>query len=401
VIGSVDVRGGGTTNHVFAFSRVWSRLGHECHLLCLDPPESDSVGESPITTIALGGREGFARRLVPFARYGYTPALGKWLRANAACYDVIILNGLWNYTSYGTWLALRKSKVPYYVCPHGMLDPWLKHAAPIHHMRRLIFWKLFERKVIRDSRGVLFSAKEEERLANQSFLRGAYDNSYVLAYGVEDVEGDSRAQSSEFLAKFPRLRGRRYILFLGRIHPKKGLDLLIKAFARLAAEFPDCDLVIAGPDDVGLTPQLKHLGAKSGIDRRIHWTGMLRGNPKWGAFRLADYFVLPSHQENFGISIVEAMSASVPVLVTRKVNIWREVEMCGGGLATADTPDGVAHGLHLLLNLTPAERRVMAEKARAGYMAHFNLTNNAVEFLDLITRLNATGRDRIHDTKDP
>jgi len=173
VIGSVDPRGGGTTDHVFSSCRVWSRHGHECHILCLDPPDAPCVAGSPVITFALGSQGrwyNFARRMIPLLRYGYTTNLAKWLKKNARNYDAVILNGLWNYTSYGTWIAINKLDVPYYVCPHGMLDPWLKQASPTSHFFRTIFWNLFEWRVLRDARGVFFACEEERQLANQSFL---------------------------------------------------------------------------------------------------------------------------------------------------------------------------------------------------------------------------------------
>jgi glycosyltransferase involved in cell wall biosynthesis len=394
IIGSVDVRGGGTTNHVFSSSRVWTRLGHECHVLCLDAPNADCVAESPLTTIALGQQGKFQGRmgqLAPFLRYGYTPMLGRWLNANALAYDAVILNGLWNYTSYGTWLALRNSSVPYYVCPHGMLDPWLKKTSPAKHLLRTAFWNFFEQKVIRDARGIFFACEEERQLANRSYLRDRYPG-YVLGYGTEDVKGVASEQKSAFLAQFPQLEGRKYVLFLGRIHPKKGLDLLVKSFARLADKYPDFDLVIAGPDDVGLKPQLKGLVAGTSAEKRVHWTGMLSGDAKWGAFRLADYFALSSHQENFGISVVEAMALSVPVLISKQVNIWREVEICGAGIATTDELDGVTHGLQSLLDLSRSQRQAMAERARDAFLARFNLDKTGAELLNLIKKLNAIPR---------
>jgi glycosyltransferase involved in cell wall biosynthesis len=390
VIGSIDERGGGTTSHVLSVSRLWAKLGHECHLLCLDPPDSSTVANAPPKTIALGARRNrfaFWQRFL-FSRYGYTPALGNWLKVNAKNYDAIILNGLWNYTSFGTWRALRKTNVPYYVCPHGMLDPWLRQASPLRHALRLVFWGLIERKVVRDSKGIFFSAEEERQFANEAFLRGRYGDGYVLGYGAEDITGESDRQKAAFLAVLPQLRARKYLLFLGRIHPKKGLDLLVNAFGRLAAEFPEVDLVIAGPDDVELTPRLQRLITDPEVERRIHWVGMLSGDRKWGAFRLAEYFVLPSHQENFGIAVVEAMAASVPVLVSKKVNIWREVEASGGGLATTDTIEGTIQALRLLLKLTPPQRDAMGARARVGYMEQFNLEKNAGELIDLIARIN-------------
>jgi glycosyltransferase involved in cell wall biosynthesis len=394
VIGSVDPRNGGTTDHVFSSSRVWSRIGHECHILCLDPADAACVAESPMITFALGCRGivfRLFRRAFPSLRYGYTPRLVSWLRENADSYDAIVLNGLWNYTSYGSWRVLRKSTVLYYVCPHGMLDPWLKTARPMSYFIRAIFWQVFERKVVRDAQGIFFSSEEERQLASGSFLRRDKRPFYVVGYGAEDVAGDQDTQKSSFLSSFPQLRGRKLILFLSRIHPKKGLDLLIKAFADLADEYPAFDLVIVGPDNVGLTPKLAKIAVELGIERRIHWTGMLTGDEKWGAFRSAAFFTLPSHQENFGIAVVEAMAVGVPVLITKKVNIWREVEACGAGCAVADEVDSLIEGLRHMCDLPQSELNTMKINARNCFLQRFNIENNALELLELMIRLGEKG----------
>jgi glycosyltransferase involved in cell wall biosynthesis len=387
VIGSVDPQGGGTTNHVFSSAEVWSRHGHECHVLCLDPPNAECVVQSPWTIFAIGPRPANSvRRLLPFLRYGYTRSLAKWLNKNAKNYDAIILNGLWNYTSYGSWLVLRKLGVPYFVCPHGMLDPWLAKANPTSHFLKKVFWRFFEQNVIRDARGIFYACEEERQLA-QAFVSGCNCHEFIVGYGAQDISGDENAQKAAFLAKFPELAERKLILFLSRIHPKKGLDLLIRAFARHARERPEFDLLIAGPDQVGLTPQLKKLAAKFGLEKRIHWVGMLSGNEKWGAFRSASFFVLPSHQENFGIAVVEAMALRIPVLITKKVNIWQEVQRSNSGRVIMDDVDDISHGLNYFCTLAPDQIRLLGQNARSCFEEHFNLEKNAIEVVDLMMEL--------------
>lgn len=391
VIGSVDRRGGGTTDHVFSCSQLWVQAGHDCHILCLDAPTDPCVLSAPVPTIALG-RKGFFRRIQRFLlplRYGYEPNFGRWLRRHGAEYDAIILNGLWNYTSFGTWLAIKGLNVPYYVCPHGMLDPWLKSASPTRHLLRLVFWQLAEKRVLREARAVIFACEEEKRLACGAFLQDT-GNSYVIPYGTKDVSGDPVSQKRAFFSRFDKLQSRKLILFLGRIHPKKGIDLLIEAFASRAKEFPEHDLLIAGPDDVGLVPRLSETSRALGIGHRVHWAGMLEGDEKWGAFRAAEFFVLPSHQENFGIAVAEAMALSIPVLITDKVNIWREVRSSGGAYVVTDTPNGIAQGLQVMCSLVPLERERMGERARSYFAKHFDLEKNAAELLQLIGWLNVT-----------
>jgi glycosyltransferase involved in cell wall biosynthesis len=328
---------------------------------------------------------------LPLLRYGYTPRLVRWLQANVHCYDAVILNGLWNYTSYGSWQALRAQRVPYYIFPHGMLDPWLKEEHPVNHFVRNVFWRLFEWKVVRDCREIFFACEEERRLAHQHFLNDSRRGK-VGGFGTRELAGDKAAQESAFLLRFPQLRNRKIILFLSRIHPKKGLDLLIRAFARHEKRFDEFDLVVAGPDNVGLRPRLERLCARLKIQHRVHWTGMLMGDDKWGALRSASFFVLPSHQENFGIAVVEAMAIGVPVLISKKVNIWREVESCGCGHAVADDINAVAEGLEYMCALPQLELAAMAQNARDCFQKRFDLEKNALDLLELMRPQVSTGQ---------
>lgn len=385
VIGSVDIRNGGTTSHVLSISRIWESLGHTCHVLCLDPPDAACVAASPIKTIAIGPSKSLAdlSRKLPFLRYGFTPALLRWLRRNAETYDVIILNGFWNYTSLGCWRALRKSKVPYFICPHGMLDPWLKRRDRLRHLLRSAFWFLVESRVARDARGVIFACEEERRLARNEFLNQNV-STFVIRYGAEDLAAHAANSPAQALAI---ARDRRLILFLGRVHEKKGLDLLISAFAEIQHRFPEFDLCIVGPDHNGLAPKLKQLALDLNVAKRIHWADMLVGQEKQGAYLSAEFFVLPSHQENFGISITEAMSFSLPALITDKVNIWREVVEADAGICIPDTHAGVRDGLIRMCALAPETRARMANNARRCFAEQFDLDKNARQFLALLGAL--------------
>lgn len=386
IIGSVDESGGGTTDHVVSTAQIWAKEGWDCHVLCLDSPDAACVARSPLKTIALGpkGRAyRFFRRLIPLLRYGYTPRLKRWLDQNAADYDAIILNGLWNYTSVGSWRALRNSRTPYFLCPHGMLDPWLRSFNPVRHWFRVIFWKLIEKRVAQYATSIIFACEEERRLA-QYFLAGLHHRSVVVPYGSREPAGDRERQREAFFQSFPYLKGKRFILFLSRIHPKKGVDLLVEAFGRVCGHVPEFELVIAGPDQTGLVPELTRMARDLGVDKKIHWVGMLRGDVKWGAFLSASFFALPSHQENFGIAIVEAMALGLPVLISNKVNIWQEVNRNIAGRIVDDNVDDVTRGLEWFCNLPEEERNRIGRNARDCFANNFDLQRNAIEFLNVI-----------------
>src|SRR5262249_30325796 len=152
------------------------------------------------------------------------------------------------------------------------LDPWFNTAQPVKFIFKSAFWKLFERRVLRDARAVLFTTDEEQNLASQSFKPYAA-HGLIAGYGAEDAAGDPARQRAEFFAKAPGAKGRKLIVFLGRLHEKKGIDLLIRAFARHADELPAFDLLIAGPDQVGLQSRLMGLARDLNIAQRIHWPG--------------------------------------------------------------------------------------------------------------------------------
>ncbi|MCU1314659.1 MAG: hypothetical protein JWM54_2416, partial [Acidobacteriaceae bacterium] len=235
VISSIRAAGGGPVEAVRSLSAVHQRAGHITEVASLDDPDDPEVRGFPLTTYALGpGRGGYA----------YAPAFVPWMRQNHANYDVVIAHGLWQYHSFGTWRALARSSTPYYVFPHGMLDPWFKRRFPLKHLKKWLYWPWADYRVLRDSRAVLFTCEEERRLAAQSF---ALYRAKGVVIGLGSLAPPA-AEDGHSFSRFPQLRGHRIVLFMGRLHRKKGCDLLIDAFAASLAADPAWRLVFAGPD---------------------------------------------------------------------------------------------------------------------------------------------------------
>jgi glycosyltransferase involved in cell wall biosynthesis len=205
-----------------------------------------------------------------------------------------------------------------------------------------------------------------------------------VSYGTPGPgNADPAAQRDAFLRKFPHLRNQRLLLFLGRIHPKKGCDLLIDAFAAVAQRDPTLHLVMAGPDSVNLQPGLARRAAELGVTR-ITWAGMLSGDLKWGAFRAAEAFVLPSHQENFGIAVAEALACRLPVLISDKVNIWREIKQDRAGFVAEDSASGTVGLLQQWLDLDAPERLAMAQEAEQSFQRRFHIEAAARSLLETL-----------------
>ena len=377
VIRSIDPAAGGMAEGLRQSVLATREMGHTQEVLTLDAPTDAWVPLFPAPVHALGPARGV---------YGHSASLVSWLRSHAGRYDAVIVHGLWQYHTLAVHRALAGGPVPYFVYPHGMLDPWFKRRYPLKHLKKWLYWPWADYRTLRDAAAVLFTAEEEKRLAAESFwLYRARPE--VVGYGVTMEDASKLGNAYDFAQAWPETRGKHLMLFLARLHEKKGADLLIEAFSQVAADMPSLHLVMAGPEgQPGLRAQLETRARECGVADRITWTGMLTGHAKWSALKAADVFVLPSHQENFGVAVVEALALGVPVLVSDKVNIWREVVAAGAGFAADDTANGTAQLLRQWLGLPQADREAMRTRASACYAQHFDMATAARRLVSAIER---------------
>ena len=264
-----------------------------------------------------------------------------------------------------------------------MLDPWFKRTYPLKHLKKWLYWPWAEYRVLRDAQAVLFTCEEERLLARQSFWLYKC-NEIVVNFGTAAPIGEPAVQRQTFLNRFPELRHKRLILFLSRIHPKKGCDLLIEAFAKVAETEDSLHLVMAGPNQTNWQEQLQLSAEKLGIPEKITWTGMLSGELKWGAFHAAEVLVLPSHQENFGIVVAEAMACGVAVLISNKVNIWREIAADDAGLVANDDLDGTVELLQKWLKMLPNEQQTKQKNAKNSFNKRFEIHQAAQSLINTL-----------------
>jgi glycosyltransferase involved in cell wall biosynthesis len=373
LVHTLDPSVGGVAAAVLALSRGLARRGHKLDVVALDEPDvvaavADRGPADNITVHALGSG---------LTTYRYSRTLWPWLRQHGGDYDRVIVNGIWQYLSFAAWRRYAGSSVPYYVFPHGMLDPWFKETFPLKHLKKWLYWPWAEYRVLRDAAAVIFTAEEERFQARKSFWLYRCREK-VSPLGVEAPPISSNAKS-EFLSRYPQLQNSRNFLFLGRLHPKKGCDTLLEAFARFRSN-DSISLILAGPDQVGWESDLRRQVTRLNLTNRVVFTGMLEGSMKQGAFANAEAFVLPSHQENFGVSVVEALAVSVPVLISNRVNIWREIEADRAGYVESDDLAGTTRLLQRWVDAAPAEREMIRQNARRCFEQRFEI-NRAVDSL--------------------
>ena len=267
----------------------------------------------------------------------------------------VVAHGLWQWPSQRAWDLGN----PYLIYPHGMLDPWFKKSYPLKHLKKQIYWWVRQGAILRDAKAVCFTTQEERRLARNTFFPYR-SKEVVTGLGVNEPPPCGDAQKGAFLRIFSNLKDRKILLYLGRFHPKKGVDDLIKAWKKLSKKDLEI-LVLAGPMEEN-KPWFNHLRKLAGSDPSIQWTGMLEGQLKWGALRTADAMILPSHQENYGMVVAEACSVGLPVYLTDKVNLWSEVIEAGAGKVAADNQEGIENLLNQWLIDSRPELSTAAKK---------------------------------------
>jgi glycosyltransferase involved in cell wall biosynthesis len=350
----------------------YRHIGYKGEVVTLDDPKAPYLQNMDFPVHALGPTG---------TNYGFNTKLVPWLIANRSRFEGVVVNGLWQYCGYAAWRTLA-GKTPYLVFTHGMLDPYFKHAFPLKHIKKWIYWVPAEYRILRDAYRVLFTSETERHLAKQSFWLQKW-NPYVVPYGSSGPSGEPTALQEVFLENYPQLRDKRFLLFLGRIHQKKGCDLLINAFGKIAHQDPELQLVMAGPDQQQWSSALKEMARSQGIANRVHWPGMLTGSAKWGAFYAAEAFVLPSHQENFGIAVAESLSCGTPVLLADKVNIAKDIVQDRAGFMESDTQEGTVNLLQRWIATPLEERRAMSKRALDCFHRRYDMRENAKAIIRL------------------
>jgi glycosyltransferase involved in cell wall biosynthesis len=389
VIDRMDPEQGGVCQAVRTIATGLQVLAVRNDIVSLDPPDATFLATDPLNIHALGPAEN---------PWSYSKALRPWLLEHANPFNVVIVHGLWQYPSYAIYKTLMKLKTApkLFVMPHGMLDPYFQRAAgrKLKAFRNVLYWGLIEKRIVNSADGLLFTCEAERNLAREPFKPYHPKRELVVGLGVEAPPAFTPDMPTAFQEKCPELKNSPYILFLSRIHEKKGVDLLLKAYVRLlkesktskgAATHPK--LVVAGP---GLeTPYGKRMqefvNQNSPLKDQVYFPGMLKGDAKWGGFYGCEAFILPSHQENFGIAVVEALACSKPVLISNQVNIWTEIEKAGGGMVNADTEAGTYTTLSTFLQMPLSDKTAMNKKARACFEQHFAVGPSTSNLLTAIS----------------
>jgi glycosyltransferase involved in cell wall biosynthesis len=280
--------------------------------------------------------------------------------------DLVHIHGLYRFPLAAAAYYSQRFRVPYLVRPHGSLDPYLFHKRERRTLKR-IYERLIEFPNL--NRAALLHYTTQEEMSSADFLK-LHSSGIVIPNGIEADEFSALPQRGRFRSKHG-LGDKKIIMHLGRVTQVKGLDILAAAFADIVRRRDDVMLVIAGPDIDGYARVVRAKLQDLGVERNVVFTGMLVGDEKLAALRDADIFALPSYTENFGMAVVEAMAAGLPVVISNQVKIWREVQYGEAGLVTSCDAVEVGHALYSLLD-DPVRRQCLGNAGRAVVTEKFH-----------------------------
>ena len=325
-------------------------------LLNVPVEEPCSVGGVDVTYFPVRYRPGFIAR-----------ALYASLSRVISNFDLLHLHGCYEYFTAVAAHCARKAKIPYIISPRGMLDPSAMRVTG--WWKKRLYLALVGRRDLNKAAGIHFTAEEERRLLEPFRFRTP---GFVVPNGIDIAEYAKPTGSNPLVDRYPHLTGKRVLLYLGRLHPKKGLELLVDAFARLSTEQENVHLLVAGSDETPYARSLKKLVADRGVGQQVDFVGLLTGEAKLWALYLSEMSILPSYSENFGIALIESFCCGKPVVTTNQVNLAPDISEYQAGLISDCDVEGIRSAISYLLD-HPDEAVAMGHRGRRLVNDRFTL----------------------------
>ena len=341
VIFGLEPEQGGPVTSVLGLTSALSQQGIRCELFTTLWKEgsADAMGSCavPINRFDVGFPAHFW--------CGYSKALAKALRnrIGSGVFDIVHVHEPWHYPGFVAFHAARKHNVPYILSPRGSLQEWsLRHKA----FKKWVFMKLIQGHILKFADAIHALTNEEM----ESFSKLGYKTPvFVIPNGINPSPFKHSPDISDFLATYPDLLGKRVILFMGRLHPIKGLDVLARSYTSLLQKFKDVALLVVGPDEDGTQKRMELILKTSPALRMTVFTGMLTGKDKLAALACADLFVMPSYSEGFSTAILEALAAGLPVVISKHCN-FPEVSEYDAGFVVELNDTAMTEAIDTLLS---------------------------------------------------
>jgi glycosyltransferase involved in cell wall biosynthesis len=382
---------GGPTFAATDMTRALVQAGLEVHIATtddhgpqdrLDVPLGCPVRDNNVT-------RWYFRRQTDF--YTVSWPLTAWLIRHVRDYDLLHIHSLFSYPALIAARCAGIRKIPYVIRPFGTLNRWgMQQRRPL--LKKISF-ALIERHILAHAAKVHFTSEQERQEAEET---GARMNAVVLPLGIDLALFQHLPEAGRFRRQHPNLADKTLILFLSRLHPIKGLDLLLPAFARLRQERCDVALVLAGSGDPAYEAELRTQIEALGIEQDVIFTGFVEGEAKTALLADSDLFVLPSYSENFGVVVVEAMAGGLPVIISDQIGLADDIARAEAGLVVPCRIEPLVEAMRSLVS-EPNRRRLLAVQARELAWQRYSLegaTQSLIELYEnLITGVSHTQRE--------
>ena len=383
IVPSVSLVYGGPSQMILGLSSALAKAGADVTLLTTDA--NGDNGQAPLdvpleTPIEQDGYKIIYFRCAPFRRYKFSTKLLMWLAAHGKEYDVVHIHALFSPISSMAATVARQQGLPYVLRPLGTLDP-----ADLQKKQQLkkLYAAALEKPNLANAAAVHFTTQQEAEVSERF---GVETNDWVFPLGVVLPEASPESPREKLGIPVDRP----VILFMSRIAPKKGFDLLIPALEQMVDAGQEFDFVLAGgnPQDPGYENQIKQAIAASKFGDRTHFVGFVKGQEKTAWLEAADVFVLPSHYENFGIAVAEAMTVKTPVVVSNQVHIWDDIQTANAGWVCDCNIASLTAALTESLQ-DPAERQKRGQNARQHALSHYSWSAIAERMLTAYASIKA------------
>ncbi|MEH1827701.1 MAG: glycosyltransferase [Nostoc sp.] len=310
-----------------------------------------------------------------FLDYKFTLSMTRWLFHNVCDYDIVHTNAIFSYPVLAAHLACRFRIVPYIATPHGMMEPW---ALAYKGWKKKFYFSFFENPLLQKANAIQMTASTEARHISTLDLKTPL---VFVSNGINSTDFESLPNPELFYEQFSNTRNKILIIFLGRIDPKKGLDLLATAFAKAHEKFPETHLIVAGPDNTGFLPTAESYFSEAGCKDAVTFTGMLTGPIKYAALAAANIYVAPSYSEGFSMSVLEGMATGLPCVITTGCNFPEAAESQAASVVDINA-DQIANALISLLQ-DPIQAKNMGDRARKFILENYTWDSVASKLISV------------------
>ncbi len=372
IISSLDPKFGGPTRGIIETSKQLIDSGIDTEILTLDKNKFN------YPKIKIHNISSFI-----FNKYKFSLELIRWLKKNKKKYDLFIIHGLWQFQTLAARICLNKK---YVVFAHGQLDPFFKLNF-VKRLKKQFYWKIIEKKNLLNSRSLLITSIGEKNSLNKTYVNTSNIKKKIIKYGIYKEKFNEKKVLTKFYNKFPQLKKKDFYLFLGRFDEKKGCEIIINSIKFLKKDF-NSKILLAGPiNKTKYEKKLLKLIKENKLEEIIIFSHALYREEKWGAIKASKAMILPSHGENFGISLVEALSLKKPVITTDKVNISKVIKKFDAGLISKNNLNSFKYKLKKFENYKQKKISIISKNAFTCFKKNFDLANKNESFSKTIKKL--------------